>query len=496
MLTAPVGVARRGGRAGAGRAAALPQAALIVAALVAAVGLLAAASAASATAAGSPSSETGRRLPAGRAGELKALLLERPASPQAASWAAEYATLPDVEHMEPVTRAAERLWAARIGLAARPSGDERKKLRMIAAQVEGCPRDSIAIRRAATGLTRIGVVVPLSGRYSRYGRTFVNGLRLAIDEHNRFWSPTLSLVLHDSEGDPLLGAKKARWLLRDHGVSVLVGELFSVNTAPLAAATQVIGAVLLSPSATNERLATLGEGVFQLYVTDGVLASALAGFVADGSKKPSLAILIGGAPEDSVRAAVLAGACRAAGVTVAGKERVPEGTADWSGVLDALRAKHPSALALVASPRVVGTAAAQLPGAWRDARVCGFESLDPEGLNPEARDALEGATFFAPDYVLEGAPRDSFEVLYARVFGEPPTRMSVRGFLVGLALTRCVEGGSVTAAMLRESLRTQLYETDEGRTLRALKPLLAASPERFVVRKGKAVPAAPGGQSP
>jgi branched-chain amino acid transport system substrate-binding protein len=486
---------------GTPRLASLPLVALLLAAAPVAVPRSgatgpAAPAAASAGPAAPSAPETGRRLPAGRAGELKALLLERSASPSAGAWAAEYAGLPEVERMEPVTRAAERLWAARIGLAADPAGAERKKLRLFLAQVEGCPLDSIAIRRAATGLTRIGVVVPLTGRYSRYGRTFVNGLRLAADEHNRAWSPTLTLVLHDSEGDPLIGARKARWLLRDHGVSVLVGELFSANTAPLAAATQVVGAVLLSPSATNERLATLGEGVFQLYVADGVLASALAGSVLEATPKASLAILAGGAPEDSIRAAILAGACRAAGVTVVGVERVPEAAVDFTAALTALRAKHPSALALLGPPRVVSTAAAQLPAVWRDARVYGFESLDPEALNPEARDALEGATFFAPDYVLEGAPRDSFEARYTRAFGAPPTRMSVRGYLVGLALTRAVEGGSVNAAMLREALRAQLYETEEGRTLRALKPLLAATPERFVIRKGRAVPPGASGQSP
>ncbi len=452
-----------------------------------------------ATAAGpsAPSApETGRRLPLGRAGELKALLLERSASPLAGGWAAEYVNLPEVERMEPGARAAERLWAARIGLGASPGGNERKNLRVVVAQLEGCPLDSIAIRRAATGLARIGVVMPLTGRYSRYGKTFVNGLRSAVEEHNRAWSPMLSLILHDSEGDPLIGARKARWLLRDHGVSVLVGELFSANTAPLASATQVIGAILLSPSATNERLATLGEGVFQLYVAEGVLASALAGFVAEGAKKPSLAILVGGAPEDSLRARVLAGACRSAGVSVAGVERVPEGTSDFTSALAALRGRHASALALVGPPRVVGTAAAQLSSVWPDVRVCGFESLDPEALNPEARDALEGATFFSPDYVLEGAPRDSFEARYARSYGEPPTRMSVRGYLVGLALTRAVEAGSVNARMLREALRAQVYDTEEGRTLRALKPLLAVTPERLVIRKGRAVPALPEGQSP
>jgi hypothetical protein len=142
---------------------------------------------------------------------------------------------------------------------------------------------------------------------------------------------------------------------------------------------------------------------------------------------------------------------------------------------------------------MAGVVAPQIPSAWPGARVFGFDDLDPEGLNREARQALEGATLFLSEYALAGAPRDSFEVRYQRTFAEPPTRMSVRGYLAGLAVARGIEGGAATASMLREALRTQLYETEEGRTLRMLRPVIPAFAERLVVHGGRAVnPDAPG----
>jgi hypothetical protein len=97
---------------------------------------------------------------------------------------------------------------------------------------------------------------------------------------------------------------------------------------------------------------------------------------------------------------------------------------------------------------------------------------------------------------MTGAPRDSFETRYQRANGEAPTRMSVRGYLVGLSVTRAIERGSLNASMLREGLRAQLYDSDEGRALRALRPLVPAEPERYVIRSGKAVPAQPFPLSP
>lgn len=430
----------------------------------------------------------GRHYPPRRAAELKARLLERRDAASLAAWAAEFCASPEIARLEPVSRAAEQLWAARIGLTGDPTGGERKILRSIVDRLEGCPLDSIAVKRALIGLTKVGVVVPLSGRFERYGETFVNGLRVAIEEHDREYAPSVSLVLYDSEGDPLVGARKARWLLKDHGVSLLIGELFTAGTAPLAAATQVVGAVLLSPSATNERLATLGEGVFQLHVGQTVLAGALARYVKGTHPRPSVAILAGDSVDDSLAVRSLTAACAAASLPVAGVERVGEGTVDVRKQLGALKAKKGTALVIVGPPRLVGVAAPQITAAWPGVVVAGFESLDPEGLSREAREALEGASFFAPDYALLGAQRDSFALTYERVFKQKPTRMSVRGYLVGLAVTRALQTGCVNAAQLREVLRGQLLDSDEGRLLRALRPSVPAEPERLVIRTGRAVP--------
>ncbi|HLQ65625.1 MAG TPA: hypothetical protein VK123_00155, partial [Candidatus Limnocylindrales bacterium] len=74
---------------------------------------------------------------------------------------------------------------------------------------------------------------------------------------------------------------------------------------------------------------------------------------------------------------------------------------------------------------------------------------------------------------------------------EPPTRMSVRGYLVGLAVARAIEAGCVNAAGLREALRGQLYDGEDGRVLHALRPVVAAEPERLVIRGGKGIAAGP-----
>jgi len=447
-------------------------------------------------AAASAANPDSKQYPPTKAAELKARLLDRPSAPEAPSWAVQYVSQPELDRLEPPARVAERIWAARLGLAAGARGDDQKKLKQILASFESCALDSIAIRRAATGLVRIGVVIPLTGRFDRYGKTFVQGLRVSVEEHNRDWAPNVSLVLYDSEGDPLVGARKTRWLLRDHGVSILIGELFSANTAPLAAASQVVGAVLISPSATNERLAILGDAVFQLHLANSLLAESLLRGFSTPNPRGSVGLLVANTPEDSTRAEAVVGACKTLGIPVAGKEVVPADAVDLTRALTSLREKRASALVLLAPARLSAIAAAQLGSAWPKVRVFGFDGLDPTGMNPEARTALEGATYVASDYVLTGAVRDSFATRYQHAYGEPPTRMSVRGYLVGLAVARGIERGSLNASMLREALRAQVYDSEDGRKLRALRPAVSTEPERFVIHSGKASPTDPVPLSP
>ena len=429
-----------------------------------------------------------KRYPENRAAELKARLLDKAKVPDVPLWAVEYAESPEVGRLEPMPRAAEREWAARVGLAAGAAPDVKAKLEALLASAASCAADSVAVKRASQGLTKVGVVVPLSGRYERFGETFVHGLRLAVEEHNREWAPPIGLILHDSEGDPLVGARKARWLLKDHGVSLLVGEILSANTAPLAAATQVLDAVLISPSATNERLAILGEGVFQLHIGPSTSASALARHLAGVAPRASAGILVARTREDSTLAAEVTKAFDFAAIKVVGVERVKETDADLTKELKALQSKKPTALILIGPPRLMGIAGAQLPTTWPGARVFGFHSLDPEELDPEARQGLEGAVFFLSDYALDGAPADSFRSRYQKAHKAEPTRMAVRGYLTGLAIARAIESGAINASTLREALRTQLYPNEEDRRLRALKPVIGAYPERLAIRAGKGVP--------
>jgi len=87
------------------------------------------------------------------------------------------------------------------------------------------------IRRWASGELQpatIGILLPLSGPYARYGMEALNGIRLALSEHN--YQQTVTLRIEDT-ADSVLAAYQR---LSDQHVDWIIGPLLSSNASTLA----------------------------------------------------------------------------------------------------------------------------------------------------------------------------------------------------------------------------------------------------------------------
>ncbi len=73
---------------------------------------------------------------------------------------------------------------------------------------------------------QIGVILPLHGRYARYGRTLLNGIRLAVNGPD--WRPVVKLTVMDAaDGGPV--AVRAYEQLARQGVDWVLGPLLKKN---------------------------------------------------------------------------------------------------------------------------------------------------------------------------------------------------------------------------------------------------------------------------
>ena len=121
----------------------------------------------------------------------------------------------------------------------------------------------VASRPGVSGVPRIGILCPLSGRFSPVGEAFLKGASIAAKEALKQGNSGLELVVGDTRSNPLAARAAAERLIRDEGVIAIVGAVLSSPTIAAAQVAQYNGTVLVSPVATDEGISGIGEWIFQ-----------------------------------------------------------------------------------------------------------------------------------------------------------------------------------------------------------------------------------------
>jgi branched-chain amino acid transport system substrate-binding protein len=129
---------------------------------------------------------------------------------------------------------------------------------------------------------------PLSGDNQQLGINEVNGVQLAIDQANKSGNLgfTLKLLKADDQGDPSKAPAAAAQVLQDSTVVGVIGPSFSGATKAVGTTYGAAGLAVITPSATNPTLSTLGFKTFHRIVpSDNVEGTQAADWLAKKVKK-------------------------------------------------------------------------------------------------------------------------------------------------------------------------------------------------------------------
>lgn len=134
--------------------------------------------------------------------------------------------------------------------------------------------------------SRLGVLLPLSGRHRSYGELALQAIRLALPEG----SSPVELVVRDTESDAVRSAEQAAELVLRDGVIGILGPIFTYEAQPAAIEAQRLGVPLLTISAAED-IADMGPFVFRNGVTNAVQMKALVAYVMEKLGMRRFAIL-------------------------------------------------------------------------------------------------------------------------------------------------------------------------------------------------------------
>jgi branched-chain amino acid transport system substrate-binding protein len=115
----------------------------------------------------------------------------------------------------------------------------------------------------------VGVILPLTGKYSNYGRRALDAILLASKVFNSDTGSDLRLFIRDTNSNPLISQMAVDELYSKEGVVAVIGPLSYRESVAAAERAQELGLLNLSLS-SKEGISEKGQYLFQNALTPGV----------------------------------------------------------------------------------------------------------------------------------------------------------------------------------------------------------------------------------
>jgi ABC-type branched-subunit amino acid transport system substrate-binding protein len=189
------------------------------------------------------------------------------------------------------------------------------------------------------GTVEIGVLAPLSGSEAEIGKQIAQGIQLAVDRSGLFFDFKIQLIMCDTRGNMLETARKVQELIYEHHIAAIIGPVLSQNA--IVAASTLVGkdVVMITPTATDDGIATLGTNIFQMNVPLGFLGAKIARYAIDNCMIRDFVIF---SPANGYGAALSKGfrdEVEKRGAEIVDEQVYEEGTRDFKEQYDKLRLK-------------------------------------------------------------------------------------------------------------------------------------------------------------
>ena len=309
---------------------------------------------------------------------------------------------------------------------------------------------------------KIGSTFPLTGQYSNYGTSTLNGIQMAIDEINKnggIKGKEISLESMDDKGEITDSVTSYNKLVED-GVSAVIGTNTSTPSNAIAEASQKDGIPVITPTGTEESITAGKANVFRACFTNPYQGNLLAIFAKDTLKAKTAAILVNTSSDYSTGIAqAFEDKAKELGIEVLAKENYGDNDTDFKAQLTSIAKVKADVLLL---PEYYEKLALITPQA-RDAGITSY-FLGGDGwdgiiktMDKSSMDVIE-KSYFTNHFSIEDKDKNVAEFVknYKEFYKEDPTAFSALGY--------------DTVYMIKEAFEKASSDSNEDR-IKALKEL-------------------------
>jgi branched-chain amino acid transport system substrate-binding protein len=352
----------------------------------------------------------------------------------------------------------------------------------------GCPRREAAAPPAAAKTSpRVGVILPLTGNAAVYGVALRNGIELARSADRE----PLDLIYEDDRGQGVDSIAAARKLIDLQKVPAIIGGAMSSTAEPIIPICTKQQVVLVSPTATNASLTTMGKYFFRLWPSDNYDGKVMAETAFRNLGLRRVAILFVNAAYGAGIADVFEQNFRSLGGTVVAREGYTQGATDFRTALTKIAGTKPDAIFVPGYIVEVTQILKQARELAIKARFLGGNTFYDPKLIEIAGPAAEGAVFSYPTY--DAASRDpvieAFVAAYKKKYNVEPDTFAAQGYDTYRVLRQALATGARSGTEIASALRSMPEYDGPGGRIKFQPDGNVEKPLRLLmVQEGKFVP--------
>jgi branched-chain amino acid transport system substrate-binding protein len=314
-------------------------------------------------------------------------------------------------------------------------------------------------------VVKIGVIAPLQAGLTDFGKGIRNSVQLAVDQANASGRFRVRFVVdaRDDSSTPSVGQASAQALAADPSVIGVVGTYNSGVAAVVQPVLASAGIVMISPGNTNPTL-TLGpdpshpvrpfSNYFRLVVPDSIQGSELGDYAFNVLNVRKVAVV----SEDKAVSLALVDAFTdkftGLGGTVATRQVFPDGTSDFTGVINEVKKVSPELIVFGGEYATAAPFRMQATTQGLTAPLMGSDGIKDQAYITVAGPASNGDYASSVGAPIANQPLGAafLSAYQAAGFAEPPSdfgpyAFDAAGLIIGAVDSRGFDRAGVIAAV-------------------------------------------------
>lgn len=292
---------------------------------------------------------------------------------------------------------------------------------------------------------KFGAVLPLTGSDAIYGVNVERGIELAFEKvkARQDYPYTLELEVRDSGSDRQAAARELDSLY-GAGALAAIGGVTSKEAMEMVDVADQHDRILLSPSASSPELSGISKNFYRVFPSDFLEGSKMGNFATQTLGINTVVILAAESLYGRGSQEVFKNEFERYGGKVAEVIEYPEGTTDFSGLMDRVMTVNPQAVYLADFAGPIGTMVESLRDRQFRGRILTTSAFAaPEVLNRLGDDA-EAVFLTQPvfDVDSEDPVVSEFVTAYRQKYGEDPGLYAAHGYDAMIVLAAALENAA------------------------------------------------------